>query len=753
MENQNNVGTASTFKIKKRNGEYVDFDIQKIKDMLSWACEGLDVNPLELEASLTVSLTEGVTTEDIHKNSKQISASLITVDESDWRYVAGRLHVSEYVKNVTIARGFGYGSTKLFMDYQRKLGVYGEYVQFSEDEYELADRLIDPEYDMLFDVSGAIAMIDRYCLPNELPQELFMALAMVVAKQLELVYDLDFTDTLTKLYEALASLELSASTPLLLNLRRPLPNLSSCYIIQPADDMDSIYDNIKNLAMISKNAGGVGFNLDKMRAEGSWIKGIFGAASGVVPAVKVLNDTAVYVNQEGKRAGAVSPSLSAWHLDLMEFFEIQLEEGDPRTKSFDVLPQVIYNDLFFKREEENGDWTMFDPYEVKKVTGYDFSTLYGEEFEKAYEMCEALAEVGELRLTKTMRARDIIKAHYKAMRIAGMPYVMFKDTVQRGNPNKHAGTIYAANICVESFSNFEADNLAHTCNLVSVNTARCIRGTQEETFARIYEVSKLATLFLDATIDLGNPSIKESRRHNDLYRTVGVGTLGVADYMAYYGLSYETEKGREEAKKLMEYISLAAINASVDMAIASEPYYMFQGSEWSKGNLLGQDWEEFRVGLFLTDKWEEARDRVIKHGLRNGQLMAIAPNSSTGILQGVSPSILPAWKLMYVETTQLGNVIRLPYFVKDRALWYKPYPSVDMEAMIDFIAGVQKFVDSGISFELVLDLNNSEKSHVRYWYSLVKRAWEAGVKTLYYTRFITQDGIEEIDVGCLSCKN
>ena len=742
---------------RKRNGTLEPFDIQKIKYMLAWATDGLDVNPLVLETSLTVAIVDGVNTRDIHQNTKQIATSLISVEEPDWTFVAGRLHTTGYTKDVTLKRGFGYGSVKRYMEYQVARGVYGKHMTFTDEQYALSDALLDPEYDMLFDTSGAITATDRYCLDNELIQEIFMSISLLVARELENEYSMDFQNTLVDMYQALASLELSASTPLLLNLRRPTPNLSSCYIIQPSDNMSSIFDNIKNLAMISKNAGGVGFNLDKLRAQGSWIKDVFGAASGVVPCVKVLNDTATYVDQEGKRAGAVSPSLSAWHLDLLEFLEIQLEEGDLRTKSFDVLPQIIYNDLFFERANADEEWSMFDPYEVKKVTGYDLSTVYGEEFEKAYTMCESLAEVGELRLTHKVRARDIVKAHYTAMRISGMPYQTFKDNIQKGNPNKHAGTIYAANICVESFSNFEADKLAHTCNLVSVNVARCVKVNKsiEETHARIREVSALATKFLDATISMGTPSIKESVRHNELYRTVGVGVVGGADYMAYYGLSYENEKGIRGAQLLMENISLAAITASMEMAKASAPYEMYQGSEWSKGNLLGQDWEIFKNDLQLPDEWGELRDNVLKYGVRNGQIMAIAPNSSTGIFQGVGQSILPVWKLMYTETLSIGNVIRLPYFVKDRALWYKAYPQVDMEKMVEFIAGIQKFVDSGISFELVLDLNNEAKSNVRYWYALSDKARQLGVKTLYYTRFITQDTLDDVvfDTGCIGCKN
>ena len=741
-------------KIKKRGGGYERFNIQKVKDMLLWACEGLDVNPLELETSLTVTFADGVTTKDIHQNSIQIASEKTSIDEPDWRYVAGRLKMTGYVKDISIARGFGYGSTKQMIEYQQEQGVYDPNLSFTDAQYEVADHLIDPEYDMLFDISGAVAMIDRYCLRNELPQEVFLVISMIVAQHLEKTYGIDFEAVFIELYTAIGKLELSVSTPPLLNLRRPKPNLSSCYIIQPNDDMDSIYDNIKNVAMISKNAGGVGYNLDLVRSAGSWIKGTLGASSGVVPLIKVLNDTAVYVNQEGKRAGAISPSLSVWHLDILEFFEIQLEEGDQRTKSFDVQPQAIYNDEFMRRLEANENWTLFDPYEVRKILGTDLATLTGDDFTLAYRELEKRNQNGEIVLSKVIRARDLFKAHYKAMRISGMPYITFKDTINEGNPNKANGVIYAANICVESFSNFEADKLAHTCNLVSVNVARCVMQDYADVEAKIINLASLATLMLDATIELGNPSIKESKAHNDLYRTVGVGVVGLADLMAYYGKSYENEEGREFSARWMELIALTSVKTSIHLAERSEPYPMYEGSEWSKGNMLGKPWDKFIEGCFYKKEWEYARANMKEFGIRNGQLMAIAPNSSTGILQGVSPSILPAWKLHYVEPTQLGTVTRLPLYVKDRALWYKAYPQVDMGAMIKYIARMQEFVDSGISFELLLDLNNPDKSGLKYWYSLVHQAWKAKVKTLYYTRFITQDGIEEEDTsGCIACKN
>jgi ribonucleoside-diphosphate reductase alpha chain len=492
--------------------------------------------------------------------------------------------------------------------------------------------------------------------------------------------------------------------------------------------------------------------LDKIRAAGSWIKKTKGASSGVVPLVKVLNDTAIYINQEGKRAGAVSPSLSVWHLDVLEFLEIQLEEGDQRTKSFDVMPQLVYYDEFMSRVENDQMWTLFDPYEARKALDKDLADLFGEDFTAAYEDLELMAEHGELELFKKVRARDIMKAHYKALRVAGMPYVTFKDTINNHNPNKDSGTIYGANICVESFSNFEADTTAHVCNLISVNAARCIKETEEATLDKVYTLSSLATLMLDATIDIGNPSVAEAGKHNSLYRTIGVGVLGMADYMAYYGKSFETKEGSALASEFMEVLAMAAVSTSTIMAEVAGPYPKFRESEWAKGNMLGQNWEDFVGKCKYPEEWAEIRQKVMEVGIRNGQLIAIAPNSSTGILHGVSPSILPAWKLMFVENTQLGNLIRLPYFVKDRALWYKAYPDTDMEKMIEFISSVQTFVDSGISFELVLNLNEKSKSGMKYWYSLVDKAWKSNLKTLYYTRFITSNS-DEFEQKCIGCAN
>ncbi len=453
-----------------------------------------------------------------------------------------------------------------------------------------------------------------------------------------------------------------------------------------------------------------------------------------------------------KRAGAVSPSLSVWHLDVLEFLEIQLEEGDQRTKSFDVQPQLIYNDEFMRRLEENKMWTLFDPYEVRKILGKDLASLFGGDFTEAYTTLELMAEHGKIELFKKVRARDIFKAHYKAMRISGMPYITFKDTINELNPNKDSGTIYGANICVESFSNFEADRLAHTCNLISINLARCTNDDLNEVEDKIVSLGSIATIMLDATLEIGKPPIIESQKHNLLYRTIGVGILGEADFMAYYGQSYETENGRLFAKRWTEAIALSCVIASNQLAEVAGPYPMFPESEWAKGNMLGRPWDKFVDECFYRDAWERVRIEVMEKGIRNGQLMAIAPNSSTGILQGVSPSILPSWRLHYVETTQFGSVSRLPFYVKDRALWYKAYTDIDMEAMIEFVAEQQKFVDSGISFELVLDLNNPDKSGLKYWYSLVDKAWKAGIKTLYYTRFITEDSIDEKE-ACIGCAN
>ncbi len=728
-----------------RDGVSEDFDIEKVKRMIQRGTAGLDVNPLELESKISVAFTDGVTTKHIHDSMIITCTHMVTPQAPDWRYVAGRFFVMGTIKEMMRKRGYSYDLQKTITENISK-GIYTPLLtkEYTDREIEYLGNCLDFSYDDNYDYAGAKALCDRYLLPNELPQEMYMVIAMMLATQMPEEEGITKIGRVVSIYKAIASGKISLATPILLNLRRPDANLASCFILQAPDNLEGIYDNVKNVALISKNAGGVGFNLDKIRSGGSWIKNTLGLAGGVIPLVKVLNDTALYVDQEGKRKGSVTPSLGVWHLDMMNFLEIQTEAGDTRFKSFDVFPQVIIPDIFMERlDSKEATWTFFDPYEIRKKYGKEIADLYGDEFTEFYTFLEKEVKAGRITLHKTVRARDVFKAIWEAWNVKGMPYITFKDTINNNNPNAGEGVIYAANLCQESFSNFNT-NMSHTCNLCSLVIPKI------EAADLPYYID-LATLMLNATIELASPPIPSSAYHNDYYKTIGLGVLGMHDWLAYNMLSYETEEGVKRAGELMEDIAFYAIASSVKMAMLKGKAPAFDKSTWAKGKILGRDLDFILENSYTPERWVALAEAIKLYGMYNTQLLAIAPNSSTALLQGVTPSILPTWDTMYVEATQLGTVVQLPYYIKERPLGYKAYRYHDHFKMNTFVAELQKWVDAGISYDIPFDKNDKEKSSLPYMHKVYKDAWEKGIKTIYYIRWITEGLSEKPEDSCISC--
>jgi ribonucleoside-diphosphate reductase alpha chain len=738
-------------KVTNRDGETEEFNIQKIKKMVARGVQGLDVNPLELESKVSVAFVDGVNTKHIHDSMIIECTNLTTPEEPDWRYVAGRFYTMGFLKEMVRKRGYSYDLLRTIQD-NVDTGIYSKDLleNYTLQEITELNQNLDWDLDLIYDHAGAKALCDRYVLPNEMPQEMYMTIAMmlapVVAKTTKA--DIDLVTLTTGIYRAIAEGQISLASPILLNLRRNNANLASCFIIQPDDNLEDIFDNIKKVALISKNAGGVGVNLDRIRARGSWIKHVLGASSGVVPMVKVLNDTAIYVDQEAKRAGAVTPSLSVWHLDVMDFLEIQTEAGDLRHKSFDVFPQLVVPDLFMERlDDKTSTWSFFDPYEIEQKYGKSLTDLTGSAFEEFYVFLEEEAKKGKITLTKSMRTRDVFKAIHNAWNVRAMPYITFKDTINRTNPNRDKGVIHAANLCQESFSNFDT-KLSHTCNLCSLVLPKI-----ESSFLSYY--THLAIAILDATIDLANPPIQSAEDHNKFYRTTGLGVLGMHDWLAINNLNYESEKGVMRAQNLMEDIAYHAVHASMQLARTSSPAPAYAGSTWEAGQILGRPLSEIMENSYAPERWKALAQKINMFGIRNTQLLAVAPNSSTALLQGVTPSILPTWDTMYVEATQLGTIVQLPYYIKERPLGYKAYRYHDHFKMNTFVAAMQKWVDSGISYDIPFDKNNPEQVTVPYMFRVYQDAWKKGIKTVYYIRWITEELVEgnnrAPDVPCISC--
>ncbi len=747
----------------QRSGETRPLDITKIRRVVEWACEGLDVNPLALESGLTSRLRDGITTREIQENLINVATQLFCVEETDWKYVAGRLHIWGLWKDTRIKREFGgYLSRTVFrrlegtdyakyVQWQVKRGVYDPKITeiYDEKDLEIAGEWIYPEYDKDFDYAGAIMLSKRYLLDCELPQEAFLACALLLASVEKPENRLRFA---YQIYLAIAQRKISLATPILGNLRTPNGSLSSCFIVAMEDNLESIFSEITNTARISKNGGGVGVNVSRIRATGSSVMGKANASGGIIPWIKLLNDTAIAVNQGGKRAGAVTIGVDIWHLDVPEFLEMQTENGDQRRKAYDIFPQLVITDEFMRRVINKAEWTLVDPYEVRIKLGIELAELWGDKFEEAYELIEDSLGT-KITLYKKVNARELFKDVMRPQIETGMPYLAFKDTINRANPNKHDGYIPQVNLCCESFSNVTPGKTAHCCNLVSLNLANI------DTPTNLSEMCHLAVRMLDNTIDLTCPPIGEAKEHNDKYRTIGVGVTGLADWLAKRKLSY---KDFTRISDLFENISYFCTYASMELAKQRGHYQAFSNSEWSQGKLLGaKPVEYFSSNASQPERWHQLAKSIQQFGIRNSHIAAVAPNTTSSLIQGCTASVLPVFKRVFTEKNSKGAIPNCPPFIKDFFWYYQENQNLDQKIVVQAIAEMQKWIDTGISMELLFNLNQgvyfpdepNRALTAKDIYETLVLAWESGCKAVYYVRTVQKDNFKESDNSCSSCAN
>lgn len=426
--------TPKNIQVVRRDGSTTDLNITKIRSVVQWACAEKDVNPITLEAGLTTRLKNGVTTREIQDNLIDCALSMCSPQEPEWRYVAGRLHIWSLWKDTLVSRGFGYDNYPQSVAFQVAAERYDKAIlKYSPEELAVAGSWINQDWDLDYDYAGAVLLTKRYLLTDELPQEAYLTCALLLA---QLEKPENRLAVAKQFYTAIAERKISLATPILANLRIPNGSLSSCFIVAMDDNLESIFSEITNTARISKNGGGVGVNVSRIRATGSWVMGKDKASGGIVPWIKLLNDTAIAVNQGGRRAGAVTVGVDVWHLDVPEFLEMQTENGDQRRKAYDVFPQLVIPDEFMRRVEAKAEWALVDPYEVKAQLGIELASLWGEDFERAYARIEA--ELGKkIKLYKKINARELFKEIMRSQVETGMPYLAFKDTINRANPNKH----------------------------------------------------------------------------------------------------------------------------------------------------------------------------------------------------------------------------------------------------------------------------------------------------------------------------
>lgn len=792
-------------KVVKRNGRTEELDISKIRKYTRESIEGLDnVSLSELELDAKIQFRDMISTEEIQQTLIKTAVEKIDVDQPNWTFVAARLFLYDLYHKVTTFNG--YNSLREYFERGEK---EGKILLGLKEKYDLDDLqdYIKPQRDLQFTYLGIKTLYDRYLLkdnearPIELPQQMFMAIAMFLAQN-----ELDCQTWAKKFYDLLSKFEVMCATPTLSNARTPRHQLSSCYVGSTPDNIEGIFDSFKEMALLSKFGGGIGWDWSKVRAIGGSIDGNKNAAGGIIPFLKITNDIAVAVDQLGTRKGAIATYIETWHMDIGDFLDLRKNSGEERRRAHELFPALWINDLFMKRLEKNANWTLFDPAEVS-----DLCDCYGEEFEKKYIEYENNPKISK----SLIPAKELWKKILTSCFESGMPFLCFKDNANRANPNAHKGIIRSSNLCTEIFQNtrpnhykikvtfndgsiklFEEEDditldnglikkgkkitsldaldgkdvfcvekaydegLTAVCNLASINLSKI--NTKED----IQRVMPIAIRMLDNVINLNfYPHIKV--KHTNLKtRAIGLGVMGEAQMLATKGIPWGSYEHFEFIDKIMENISYNAILASSNLAIEKGKYPDFEGSNWSKGimpiDLANEEAKALvkRGGLFDEDgcDWKYLREKVKKDGMRNGYLMAIAPTSSISILVGTTQTIEPVYKRKWFEHNLSGMIpVVVPNLSPDTWQLYTPAYELDQRLLIKAAAVRQKWIDQGQSLNIFISL---EKSSARILNDIYTLAWKLGLKSTYYLRSQSPDSsvvdkkpdVVDRSIECTGCQ-
>lgn len=792
-------------KVVKRNGRTEELDISKIRKYTRESIEGLDnVSLSELELDAKIQFRDMISTEEIQQTLIKTAVEKIDVDQPNWTFVAARLFLYDLYHKVTTFNG--YNSLREYFERGEK---EGKILLGLKEKYDLDDLqdYIKPQRDLQFTYLGIKTLYDRYLLkdnearPIELPQQMFMAIAMFLAQN-----ELDCQTWAKKFYDLLSKFEVMCATPTLSNARTPRHQLSSCYVGSTPDNIEGIFDSFKEMALLSKFGGGIGWDWSKVRAIGGSIDGNKNAAGGIIPFLKITNDIAVAVDQLGTRKGAIATYIETWHMDIGDFLDLRKNSGEERRRAHELFPALWINDLFMKRLEKNANWTLFDPAEVS-----DLCDCYGEEFEKKYIEYENNSKISK----SLIPAKELWKKILTSCFESGMPFLCFKDNANKANPNAHEGIIRSSNLCTEIFQNtrpnhykikvtfndgsiklFEEEDditldnglikkgkkitsldaldgkdvfcvekaydegLTAVCNLASINLSKI--NTKED----IQRVMPIAIRMLDNVINLNfYPHIKV--KHTNLKtRAIGLGVMGEAQMLATKGIPWGSYEHFEFIDKIMENISYNAILASSNLAIEKGNYPDFEGSNWSKGimpiDLANEEAKALvkRGGLFDEDgcDWKYLREKVKKDGMRNGYLMAIAPTSSISILVGTTQTIEPVYKRKWFEHNLSGMIpVVVPNLSPDTWQLYTPAYELDQRLLIKAAAVRQKWIDQGQSLNIFISL---EKSSARILNDIYTLAWKLGLKSTYYLRSQSPDSsvvdkkpdVVDRSIECTGCQ-
>lgn len=682
------------------------------------------------------------------------AVELTTQEAPDWEFIAARLLNFRLAEKRAAVSGKQSFYEKLV--YLTEEGLYGSYIleSYSREEIVEAAGFICPERDKLLNYSGLDLLARRYLIhthshePLESVQEMYLGIALHLAmpeKTNRMLW-------VRRFYDMLSRLEVTMATPTLSNARKPYHQLSSCFIDTVPDTLEGIYRSIDNFAMVSKFGGGMGMYFGKVRAAGGNIRGFKGVAGGVIRWMRLVNDTAVAVDQLGMRQGAVAVYLDVWHKDLPEFLQLRTNNGDDRMKAHDIFPAVCYPDLFWRmaKEDLNKPWHLFCPHEIMTLKGYCLEDYYGEEWEKRYLDC-----VNDPRLSRrTISIKDIVRLVLRSAVETGTPFTFNRDTVNRANPNAHRGMIYCSNLCTEIAQNMSAIEYLSTeirttdgdtvvvntvkpgdfvvCNLASLSLGHL--PLEDETQMR----EKVATVVraLDNVIDLNFYPVPYAKITNRHYRSIGLGVSGYHHALAIRGIRWESDEHLAFMDEVFERINYAAIEASAELAREKGRYDYFEGSDWQTGDY-------FVKRGYTSDRWKSLSAKVADCGMRNAYLLAVAPTSSTSIIAGTTAGTDPVMKRFFLEEKKGVMFPRVAPALSDKTFWtYKGAYLIDQTWSVRAAGVRQRHIDQAQSLNLYIT-NDYTMRQVLNLYTL---AWECGVKTIYYVRSKSLE-VEE----CESC--
>lgn len=778
--------SESSIQVTYADGSKGPLDTLRLRTVIDEACAGLEgVSSDEIYQETLKNLYPGVKMDDVRTSAVMTARTLVEQDPN-YSYVTARLLLDTLRSEALGFLGLTDSATQSEMNY-RYPSVLRPYIEkgvelglisphLLEYNLDLLGDALNAERDTQFTYLGLQTLYDRYFIHSndirfELPQIFFMRVAMGLASN-----EADREARAIEFYNLISSFDYMVSTPQLFNSGSLRPQLSSCFLTTVPDDLHGIYSAIKDNAMLSKWAGGLGNDWTPVRALGAGIKGTNGKSQGIVPFLKVVNDTAVAVNQGGKRKGAVCAYLETWHLDIEEFLELRKNTGDDRRRTHDMNTANWIPDLFMKRVFEDGDWTLFSPNNVPEL-----HDLHGDAFERAYEEYERKAAAGQVEIYKTVRAKDLWRKMLSMLFETGHPWITFKDACNVRSPQQHIGTIHSSNLCTEITLNTSPDEIA-VCNLGSVNMVNHVTDQGLDT-AKLERTIKTAVRMLDNVIDINYYSVPQAENSNLKHRPVGMGIMGFQDALYVQRIPYGSAEALKFADESMEVISYHAIQASTDLAEERGAYSSYKGSLWDQGILpidslkllqevRGEKYLD--VDMSQTLNWEVLRQRIAAVGMRNSNVLAIAPTATIANISGVSQSIEPTYQNLYVKSNLSGEfTVVNPYLVRDLKaldLWdnvmvndlkyydgslqqidripqhikelYATAFEIEPRWLVDAASRRQKWIDQAQSLNLYISGANGKKLDVTY-----RMAWLRGLKTTYYLRSLAATSTEKSTVS------